>query len=256
MSVAMHVLDAMPQDIVVRATGNDVALLRPRAEMGVEAAPDALPDPLDVFVRAVNQQMFALGRGTACRSSARLEQWPREAAERTATWVVRIDHVHPACLRVLYNLLSARDFDSVEVRGTAAASTAGARSFDAASAAYPPALKALSFDVEYEDGNRVLRDRLLQVEFLAHPADDVVDRLSDVLTLWCDLLQLGAYPPEDMAPREAGVLPEGPILLDEYTVQIAFPELFQADDKAFDAMLNHLHCLTWLGTDIAKVRIR
>jgi hypothetical protein len=96
----------------------------------------------------------------------------------------------------------------------------------------------------------------LQVEFPTPPPDELVDSVSDVIKLWCDLLLLGGYPAEDFEPREAGVMAEGPLLYDEYTVQVAFPEVFQADDKAFDAMLNHLVCLTRLGTGIAKVRIR
>jgi hypothetical protein len=257
----MQVLDAMPQDIAIRSTGNDVALLRPLGEMGEEAPLDALPDPIDLFVRAVNEQMFTLGQETACDSSARVDQRSYDETERTARWVVHIDHAHPACLRVLYNLLSARDFESVEVRGTMPApepsttvSTSGAMPLDVARVPYPPVLQELPFEVEYEEGNRALRDRLLQVEFRTPPEDEVVDRLSDVITFWCDLLLLGGYPPEDMAPREAGVMAEGPLLFDECTVQVAFPELFHADDKAFDALLNHLSCLTDRG--IKKVCIR
>jgi hypothetical protein len=37
-------------------------------------------------------------------------------------------------------------------------------------------------------------------------------------------------------------------------VQVAFPELFHADDKAFDALLNHLSCLTDRGIKKACIR--
>jgi hypothetical protein len=116
-TVAMRVFDAMPQDLVIRATGNDVVELRPVHELDEDGAPDALPDPIDLFVRAVNQQMFPLADEAACVGSARVLQRSRDDATRTATWSVRIERAHPACLRVLYNLLNARDFDSADARG-------------------------------------------------------------------------------------------------------------------------------------------
>lgn len=254
MTPAMHVLGAMPQDLTIRASGTDVALLRLRDEIGDDASPDVLPDPVELFVHAVNQQMFPPAKGPECRSSARVTQRSRAGDGTDAAWTVRLDGAHPACLRVLCNLLAARDFDMVSVSG--AARTPDAPTLDVARLPYPPAWAMLAFAVEREEGNRAASDRLLRVEFAQAPSDELVDSVSASISLWCDLLLLGAYPLPGMTPREAGVLPEGPILYDEYTVQIAFPEAFHADDRAFDAIVNHLHCLTQLGTAIAKVTIR
>jgi hypothetical protein len=251
---SVQVFDSFPQELVLDVSGPDVLLLACNRPKGDPAAEDAIPDPVELFVGALNQQMFPRPGEVGCVSGARMLNRTSDLARGAQSWRLRIEDAHPACLRVLLNLLAARDLGAVEVRGSTSAPQA--RRLDPASLPYPPARPRLPFVVEHEESIRAFRDRFIQIEFAHPPTDQSVDSVSAVLGLWCDLMLLGGYPPEDLDPRESGVLPDGPIVLDETTVQMAFPDAFQVDDAAFNCMLNHLYCVSQHGERVAVVRIR
>jgi hypothetical protein len=250
----VQVFDSFPQELAIDVSGPDVMLFACNRRKGDPAAEDAIPDPVELFVGALNQQMFPRPGEAGCVSSARILSSNADLSHSAQSWRLRIEDAHPACLRVLVNLLAARDLGAVEVRGSASAPQA--RRLDPTSLPYPPARPKLPFVVEREESIRAFRDRFIQIEFAHPPTDQSVDSVSAVLGLWCDLMLLGGFPPEDRDPRESGVLPDGPIVLDETTVQMAFPDAFQADDAAFNCMLNHLYCLSQHGERVALVRIR
>jgi len=248
------VFDAFPQDLAINVHGPDVFLFACNRSKDDPAAQESLPDPVELFVVALNQQMFPRAGEARCLSRALILDRSTDLARGNQFWRLRIEDAHPACLRVLMNLLTARDLTTVEVRGSV--SGPRAHRLDLVNLPYPPARPRLPFVLEREESTRAFSDRLIQIEFSKPPSDQSVDSLSAVLGMWCDLLLLGGYPPADLDPRESGVLPDGPIVLDEITVQMAFPDAFQADDAAFNCMLNYLHCLRLEGESVALVRIR
>ena len=251
---SLLVFNEFPQELSIQVSGSDVVLLAPNRLQDDPDPSNALPDPVELFAAAVNQQMFPRTEPRSAPSSARILERSTQLAQGEQTWRLRLDHAHASCLRILANLLRARDFDSAVVR--ASKPSQQAHSIDPTQLAYPPARTNLPFAVEHEEVIRALSDRLIQVEFARQPSDALYEGLSAVMELWCDLLLLGGYPPEGMHPREAGVLPEGPLLLDEVTIQLAFPEAFLADDAAFNGLLNHLCHLDPSHNPVVRVRLR
>jgi hypothetical protein len=45
-------------------------------------------------------------------------------------------------------------------------------------------------------------------------------------------------------------------MLDEVTIEQAFPDLFAADDAAFNALVNHAAAVHQAGTAVAEVHVR
>jgi hypothetical protein len=252
-SLSWQVFDQLPQDLEIEVAGPDVALFAPNRPADDPAPDEAIPDPVQLFVGAVNQKMFPLLADRRCTSSAWLVDSAADFACVRQVWRLHIEEADLAALRVLANLLAARALDSVEVRAKASGQP---RRLDPLKLPYPSARANLPYALEREEAIRESRDRLIQIELARPPSDEVYDGLSAVLGLWSNLLLFGGYPPEDLSARESGVFPDGPILLDEVTVQMAFPELFQADEAAFNCMLNHLCCVVQRGTPIVLVRIR
>jgi hypothetical protein len=251
---SMLVFNEFPQELFIRVSGSDVVLLAPNRLKDDPDPRNVLPDPIELFARAVNQQMFPRMEPRSSPSSARILDRSTQLAQGEQTWRLRVEHAHASCLRILANLLYARDFESAVVQ--ASQPSLQARRLDPAQLAYPPVQSSLPFAVEHEEVIRALRDRLIQVEFARQPDDATYEGLASTMELWCDLLLLGGYPPQGMHPREAGVLPEGPLLLDEVTIQLAFPEAFLTDEAAFNCLLNHLCHLDSSHNPVVRVRLR
>jgi hypothetical protein len=253
-SLSVQVFDQLPQDLEIEVAGPDVALFAPNRPADDPAPEEAIPDPVQLFVGAVNQKMFPRPADRRCTSSAWIVDSAADLPRIRHVWRLHIEEADFGALRVLTNLLTARELDSVTVR--AKPSSPQARRLDPFKVAYPAARANLPYAVEREEAIRLSKDRLIQIELSSPPSDEVYDGLSAVLELWSNLMLFGGYPPEDLTPRESGVFPEGPLLLDEVTVQMAFPEVFQSDEAAFNCILNHLFCLAQRGTPIALVRVR
>ncbi len=253
-SLSIQVFDQLPQDIEIEVSGPDVALFAPNRPADDPAPDEAIPDPVQLFVGAVNQKMFPGRADCRCTSSAWLVDSAADLARTRQVWRLHIEEADLAALRVLANLLTARALDSVQVRAKAA--SAQVRRLDPLKVPYPSVRANLPYVLEREEAIRESRDRLIQIELSSPPSDEVYDGLSAVLELWSNLMLFGGYPPEDLSARESGVLPDGPLLLDEVTVQMAFPDVFQADEAAFNCMLNHLCCVVQRGTPIVLVRVR
>ncbi len=249
-----RVLDRFPQELVVEAVGRDVALFVTGELVGDSDPEQAVPDPVDLFVRAVNAQMFPEPAGRSCASRATVLDERTAPGKQARSWRLRLEAVHPASLRVLVNLLAARDLTQVNLQPAGA--DPQARPLDPAALPNPPARSGAPFSVVRENPVRAARDRLVQIELAGPPPDPLVDHLLAALDLWTNVLILGGYPPPGMSARDSGALPDGPLLLDEVTVQQAFPEAFQCDEAAFDAVINLAHCLPAGGPRVARVRIR
>jgi hypothetical protein len=244
-SLSVHVFDQFPQDLEIEVSGADVALFAPNRP------PD---DPVQLFVDALNQKMFLHPADRRCTSSASMIGSVSDLMRVRHIWRLHIEAADLAAMRVLTNMLAARALDSVDVQGKSVSPQA--RRLDPLTLPYPSARPNLPFALEREEAIRESRDRLIEIELASPPSDEVYDRLSASLELWTSLMLLGGFPPEDLPARESGVLPDGPLLLDEVTIQMAFPELFQANEAAFNCMLNHLCCVAQEGTRIALVRVR
>jgi hypothetical protein len=252
--IEFGLVDDAAVDLVIGVSGADVARFqsrRPREELEDDGA---LPDPVELFIEAVNRQMFCDPADPDGRSAARLAQRVFDEAHQAQHSWVSLERMHRGGFRVLHNLLLARELDQISVK--AAGRTQHATRLDPDELPYTPLRSELPFSVVREDSNRSFRDRLLHVEFASPPTDADIDSVFETLELWCDLLLLGAYAPEEVPPRESGVTPDGPLLLDEVSIELAFPDAFIADDAAFDGIINHLAARGRGVVPIAALHIR
>ena len=254
-TLGLAVEGAFPQELVIRVRGADVLRLESRASPEEEAP---IPDLGDLFVRAARAGL--LGGAAAPPWTARAEVLVAEVdpTEPRASWRLRLDAIDPGALRIMWNVLLARDLDEASMTTVRPKETTGplAGSLDVARLPYPGVHGPLPFRLEVEPPDRSSRDRAVQIVFQRAPPEAVVDEVLGAFGLWTELLLLGGYPEDGMEASESGAFPEPPFQLDEVTVEQAFPEHFAADEAAFHAMVNHAIVVHRGGHAVAAVLVR
>lgn len=149
-------------------------------------------------------------------------------------------------------MLQALDFDAVEMV-TADCRAGGSRIVDVDSLPYPEPME-LPFRVVREETVRAGKDRFLHIAFVALPPNDVINSVYAALETWTRML-IGGYPVAGRRPSECGAWAEPAFVLDEVTIEQAFPEMFVCDERCFDAVLGYLKRLHLRGTLIDLVTI-
>lgn len=246
--------DRFPQDLTVRVRGADVLALERLASPEAEAP---IPDLGELFVAAARAGLFGGARTPPWDARAEVLESSASPEEAQASWRLRLGGVDPGTLRILANVLRARDLDEISIATAApAAARAAPALLDLARLAYPRAHGPLPFTLEAEPPLHASKDRSVQLVFLRPPPDAVVDEVLAAFGLWTNLLLLGGYPEDGTDPRESGAFPDPPFQLDALTVEQAFPELFAADEAAFDAIVNHALTVHQAGHGIANVVVR
>src|SRR5690242_15175535 len=247
--------DVFPQSLSIRIRGPDVLLLEEHAPPHEEAP---FPDLAELFVEAVNLGMMAGAVVEPWASQAKVVSKTADLATQTQSWLLQVKGLEPGSFRVLSNLFAARELTEVLVATEATHDSRAQMTpiLGISALAYPRPYAKLPFELQVEPPLRVSKDRSIQIVFQRAPADEIVDRLIGAFGLWTNLVLLGAYPRQDMAPRESGGIPDDAFLLDEFTVEQAFSEAFFADDAAFHAMVNHALQIHRTGALISSVLIR
>jgi hypothetical protein len=120
---------------------------------------------------------------------------------------------------------------------------------------YPGVVRPLPFALDVEPPLRS-KNRSIQIFFAAPLSDAVVDATLASFGLWSELLMLGGYPPDGASRAESGAIPDTPFLLDEVTIEQAFPEHFTADEAAFNAMINYAAAVHHSGVAVSEVFVR
>jgi hypothetical protein len=100
------------------------------------------------------------------------------------------------------------------------------------------------------------RDRAIQIVFAAPPSDAQVNATLAAFETWTMLVMLGGYAPRGVSPRDSGAIPDPPFQLDELAVEQAFPDLFAADEAAFNAVINHAVAVHHGGRAVSEVIVR
>lgn len=232
-----EIVPAFPQELELRIRGEDVPRMQPYAPPEEEAP---LPDLGELFASAARAGLFGGAAAPSWQASAEVAEADAQLDQRRARWLLRLDGVDPGAFRIIWNVLGARALDDVELatrRPPPAPGGPGQR-LDPARLAYPGLPARLPFTLDAEPPVVATRDRSVQVVFQRAPPEAVVDEALAMLGRWMELLMLGGYPEEGQAPGESGAFPDTPFQLDEATVQLAFPDMFAADEAAFHAVVH------------------
>jgi hypothetical protein len=248
------VADRSPQELDVRVRGPEVLRFEPHAPPDEEAP---RPDLGALVVRAARAGLLGGADAAPWSAAARVLDARFDLDERRASWRLLLDGVDPGAYRIIRNLLGSMDLDeavvsTVEAQG---ARPDGRPRLDPGKLAYPAVYRRLPFRVDVEPPLRS-KNRAVQIVFASRPADPVADATLAACALWADLVVLGGYPEDGVHPSRSGAMPDPPFLLDEVTVEQAFPELFAADDAAFNALVNHAAAVHHAGSAVSEVIIR
>jgi len=243
----------LPQELFVDLCGADVLKLAPHAPAEQEAP---IPDLADLFARAARLGFFGGTVAEPWGAVAEVLASEVRLVERRASFRLRLDAIDPGALRVLWNVLGARDLEEASMRTVPKVPGKQGALLDPGHLAYPGLHRPLPFALEAEPPARSSRERAVQLVFQRPPPDEVVDEVLAALGVFTELLLLGGYPEDGQDPRDSGAFPDPAFQLDEVTVEQAFPELFAADQAAFHAVVNHAMTLDRRGHPLSVVVVR
>jgi hypothetical protein len=241
----LELVDAPAVDLVVRVQGVDVGHFEGNGDTELDTMVD---NPLDTFEQAVRLGM--LGEGTLAGLSSELD-----LKAQSQTWRCRAEGVDPGALRVLVNMLAARDLASVDVVAVALAGAPPAPVVDVRSARYPAPPAPLGFVVERIPPLRGSKDRVVQLVFAEPLEIGVAREVCEALEVWDRLLSWGGYPVPGEPPDRTGAMAEPAFQLDAWTVEQSFPELFLCDEASFDAVVGYARRLHRRGAMVDRVRV-
>jgi hypothetical protein len=174
-----------------------------------------------------------------------------------ARWRISLGGIDAGAFRIICNLLRTMDLEkalmaTVEVPG---AHLDQVIPLQPERLSYPGVVRPLPFALDVEPPLRS-KNRCIQIVFAGPPSDAVVDATLATFGLWSELLMLGGYPPNGVSPAGSGAMPDTPFLLDEVTIEQAFPEHFAADEAAFNAMVNYAAAVHHSGVVVSEVFVR
>jgi hypothetical protein len=231
--VDFQVWDWPKQDLLIDARGADVRHFGPQQVTN----DDNIPDPVEAFVAAARLGMLTRPTVAPWDSSAKVMERHIAAGDGVAQYRIEINNLDPGALRVLTNLLRARNLTAATIRSAATGAT-GSTDTALATLPYPQHFKPTDFRVDYEEPVHTHKDRAIQLLF-TNPPDVAQEEASYAgLAAWTMLLMLGGYPGDDQPPAQSGAAPDAPFLFDDRTIELAFPELFLCDELCFDALIN------------------
>lgn len=246
----------LPQTLRVEAAGKDVAWMDGNRAPGHQGSKDAVPDVVERWARAAHVGLLGGSFAPPGGCSAVVQSRSFHADKQRQQWIVSLERVDWGALRVLRNLLAARELDGATIWTVPGDAGTPARELDVASIAYPTLPDAsLPFAVSRAELVSARRARAVKIAFASAPVDPVVDATIEALDLWAELVVWGGYSAQGMDPRRSGGLPDGALLYDEVTIAQSFTEAFVSDEAAFDGVLSYGLALHRKGVRVAKVTI-
>lgn len=240
--VVFEVLDTGTQELSVSIVADEVLFFEHNArQIPPEDPDDVIPDPVEVYIHAMNLGMFS-GAGVAPRySGGAMVERKVDPAQKKQSWEISVRGVDRGAFLILLNMLRARAPEAVAVRSRPASQSAPPPSMlDPAAIQYPDAFRPLPFRLDWEEAVSS-HDRAVQMVFAGEPDDHTIDAVYAGFEVWTRLLLLGAYPDEDRHPRRSGAFPSPAFLFDAYTIEQSFEEAFLCHEDAFKAVVNWAH---------------
>ena len=255
--VEFLVADIPTQDIVVSIQGPDVELLEPNASADVEDPDLVIPDLVELFAQAARLGMWSGASSHPTESSAEVLASHHDPGQRKQTWHVRLNQIDRGGFRILYNLLTARTLDAISIQTGSPNGQEPLRGpmLECPPARFPDLFQPLPFKVDYAEPERSTKDRVVRIIFASPLDEPQTERAYAALETWTNLLLLGGYPPPELPPRESGAVPDLAFLLDPWTIEQAFTEVFLCDEAAFVAIVNWAHRFHATGALIDRVII-
>jgi len=254
-SVAFNVVDIPSQEVTVSIQGPDVALFEPDARPEPLDPDLVIPDVVALFVDAARLGMWSGGAEHPAASSAEVLAVEHHVARWQRTWRIRLTEIDRGGFRVLYNLLRARHLESISIQSEELPDQGGrVHLLEEPPARFPELFEPAPFTIDYVSPERS-KDRVVRIVF-ASPLDEAeTEKAYAALEVWTRLLLLGAYPLPGMAPEASGAIPDLAFLLDPWTIEQSFTELFLCDEAAFVAVVNWATRLHLTGVLVEAVAI-
>jgi len=237
--ISVELYDLGRQEVTIRVQGVDVLLFKDSVDVSVEDPEELMPDIVRLFAWCVGVGMFSGASHEPSASRAELKERHFDSESRRLTWRVELEGIDRGAFRVLLNMLRARDLDSVEVRtvGSSAADTGPPPRLDHRALRYPGLPEPLPFSLEVELPEKSAAPHRLQIVFVDQPDQETVDEACTVLDKWTALLLLGGYPPENVDPRDSGVIPDLACQFDAFSVGQSF-DAFLCDEASFNLIVS------------------
>lgn len=223
---------------------------------GDDPSAEPIPDPVALFVTAARLHMFPAPSVDPWDSDAELVARRADPALVEVTQRVRLRNVHRGALRVLANLLIARLPEMVRIETATAPPGHDTSLLDLTKLDYPAAPGQLPFRIDRQELLRSSRDRLVQIVFERPPEDEALGAVYAGLDAWSQLPLFGGYPDEGTDPWQSSAGPSPAFLLDPYTVEQAFPDLFLCDDDCFACVVNWAICVHRSVCPVASIVLR
>lgn len=235
--------DSPDQDIEITAVGSRVnSILLGAVEPDFDDPEERLPDFVAVFAAGAEVGLFG-------DTKARIADLLVSPNGSHVAWKLEIRNAEPGALRILANLTDARRFDSAAVRG------GGTGSPHNPNAPYPWP-RDLPFPIVREPNERPIKNRLVQVTFLKPLDDELIRHCYAAFDRWNQIILLGGYAEGNQHPSTSGAVPDMAFLLDEFTIQQSFTEMFLCDEGAFGGILHWALRLHGQGQPVEKVILR
>ncbi len=253
--VVFNVADTPSQDVTVSIQGPDVELFEPDARPEPLDPDLVIPDVVALFVEAGRLGMWSGGTENPAESCAEVLAFEHRATRWQRTWRIRLTQIDRGGFRVLYNLLSARDLESISIQSEKWPDQPGrVHLLEEPPARFPELFKPAPFKIDYVRPERS-KDRVVRIVF-ANPLDEAqTAQAYAALEVWTRLLLLGGYPPPGMVPEASGAIPDLAFLLDPWTIEQSFTEAFLCDEAAFVAPVNWATRLHLTGMPVEAVAI-
>jgi hypothetical protein len=250
---SMLIQDVFPQELTIQLSGADVLRLGPHASADEEAP---LPDFGSSFARAARLGLFGGREVAPWAAQADVVSSSADLKAKTQTWRLRLGGIDRGAFLILANVLRSIDLDELLLE-TGSKARPPPPLLDLQRLSYPARYAQLPFELQAEPPQRSGRDRLVQIVFAAPPPDGAVEGAIGALELWSQqLVMLGGYAEPGTDTRKSGCMPDAAFQLDEVTVELAFPDFFQADEAAFSAVVNHAAWLHHQGFGVSAVVVR
>lgn len=226
------------QQIEVIASGENLRLLEENVPIEQRDDEEVMPDLVKLLCQCINYGMFSGNSYHPETSHAKLLHANFSADTNTQHWRFEIKHVDIGVLRVLLNMLSAREVDSLSIHSINANIKSQAKSIDIDNIDYPAHYGSLPFIVEHDTPEFAKDDRILQISFQNELTPQELESIYIILQQWVNLLLLGGFAPDDLPAIRSGTVPDLAFLFDPLTIEQSFSEIFSCDEAAFNAILN------------------
>jgi hypothetical protein len=213
------------QEIEISAEGDPIQSVALGATTLDSIDENLTPDAVALFASAASAGLLGGDGVDPSLSNAAVTDTAQDTGLKRIAWRLRIENVSFSALRVLINMLMSQRFSriqavSVEQSGRVVNTEA------LLALSYPAAFQPVPFPVDYEAPLKRSKDRLTRIIFCAPPGKDVVESAYRAMELWTYVIMMGGYARDDQHPSQSGAMPDFAFLLDEVTIEQAFPEVF------------------------------